>query len=69
MNVSLTSAGAKALKVLTTANRGKRLAVILDGKVLMAPLIRDGITEGKAQITGAFTMKETERIVKVLNGK
>jgi preprotein translocase subunit SecD len=69
VRVTFTPAGAKALKGLTTANAGKRLAIILDGKVLMAPLIRDGITEGKAHITGAFTSKETESIAKLLNGK
>ncbi len=69
IDVRFTSAGAKALKDLTTANAGKRLAIVLDGKVLMAPLIRDGVTEGRSQITGAFTTKETERIAKVLNGK
>lgn len=69
IDVSFSSAGTKALKDLTRASAGKRLAIILDGKVLMAPIIRDGITEGKAHITGAFTKKETVRIAKVLTGE
>jgi preprotein translocase subunit SecD len=66
LDVSFTPAGAKTLTDLTTANVGKRLAIILDGKVRAAPLIRDGITEGKAHITGAFTREETEKIARVL---
>jgi hypothetical protein len=69
IDVSFTPAGAKTLKDLTTANAGKRLAILVDGKVLTAPIIRDGITGGKAHITGVFTKAETERIAKVLTGK
>jgi preprotein translocase subunit SecD len=69
LDVSFTPAGAKTLKEKTTANVGKRLALIFDGKVRAAPLIRDGITEGKAHITGDFTKEETEKMAKALNGK
>ncbi len=64
LDVNFTPAGAKTLKEQTTANVGKRLALIFDGKVRAAPLIRDGITEGKAHITGDFTKEETEKMAK-----
>jgi preprotein translocase subunit SecD len=47
---------------ITRNNIEKRLAVILNGKVLIAPRILMEIRDGKAQITGNFTMDEAFRI-------
>lgn len=45
---------------------GRRLAIILDGKLYSAPVIQDAIYSGNAQITGAFTVDECTRLVNVL---
>ena len=47
---------------ITKNNIGKRLAIILNGNVLMAPVIQTEISGGIAQITGNFTMDEAFRI-------
>jgi preprotein translocase subunit SecD len=57
---SLSTEGAKQFLRITEANVGKRLAVVLDGKILMMPLIRERIPGGQVRITGDFTMKEAQ---------
>ena len=49
--------GAKKFGRVTTDNVGKRLAIILDGKVISAPQIREPILGGNGQITGNFTFQ------------
>ena len=51
---------------ITGANIEKRLAIVLDGKVFSAPVIRDRIPGGKAQISGRFTMQEAKDLAIVL---
>lgn len=58
----LTSEGAKKLKELTAQNVGKRCGMVLNGKLLSAPIIRDTISVGRAIITGIFTRAEAEAI-------
>ena len=66
VNFELTAAGAAAFARLTEDNIGKRLAIVLDGKILSAPVIRSGIPGGKGMITGHFTMDEAARIALLL---
>jgi len=58
--------GAGKFAKITEANIEKRLAIVLDGKVFSAPVIRDRIPGGKAQITGRFTMQEAKDLAIVL---
>ncbi|HXL46758.1 MAG TPA: protein translocase subunit SecD, partial [Candidatus Binatia bacterium] len=58
VSLELTGAGGKQFADLTSANVGKRLAIILDGNVHSAPVIRERIPSGRAQITGGFTTQE-----------
>ncbi|MDD5725689.1 MAG: hypothetical protein PHX28_06070, partial [Candidatus Omnitrophica bacterium] len=48
------AAGAKKFSQVTADNVGKRLAIVLDGKVQSAPRIREAIPSGEAVITGRF---------------
>lgn len=58
--------GAGRFAKITEANIEKRLAIVLDGKVFSAPVIRDRIPGGKAQISGRFTMQEAKDLAIVL---
>ncbi|MGA2496165.1 MAG: protein kinase [Tepidisphaeraceae bacterium] len=58
----LNATGAKRLAEITGANIGRRLAVVLDGKLLSAPTIRSVIRD-KAVITGNFTAAEVAEVV------
>lgn len=52
---------------LTGEHKGEVLAIVLDGVLKSQPVIRDAITDGKAQITGSFTPQEAKDLVRNLN--
>jgi len=45
---------------------GRLLAIVLDGTLYSAPVIRTAILDGRAEITGMFSMSEATRLVNVL---
>jgi preprotein translocase subunit SecD len=51
------SVGARRFADATTENVGKRLAIVLDGKVISAPVIRSPIIAGDGIIEGGFTVQ------------
>ncbi len=59
--------GAKLFDLATFQNVGKRLAIVLDGKVHSAPVIRDRIPNGKGQISGNFTVQQASDLALILN--
>ncbi|RKY33762.1 MAG: protein translocase subunit SecD, partial [Candidatus Duberdicusella sinuisediminis] len=64
--VRFNSQGSKTFAELTQNNVGHRLAIILDGKVKSAPVIKEPILNGEAQITGDFTPTEAKDLALVL---
>ncbi len=66
VQLELNKEGAKTFDTLTFQNIGRRLAIVLDGKVHSAPVIRDRISGGHAQISGNFTNQEASDLALVL---
>lgn len=66
VELQLDSEGAKIFDRVTFQNIGKRLAIVLDGKVHSAPVIRDRIPNGRAQISGSFSAEEASDLALVL---
>lgn len=58
--------GAKKFAEITSNNIGKRLAIVLDGKIQSAPRIREAIPSGEAVITGRFTPEAAQDLALVL---
>ena len=58
--------GPKKFSAVTAANVGKQMAIVLDNQVISAPVIRDRIPNGEAQITGLDDMAEANRLSVVL---
>ncbi|MCX2717235.1 protein translocase subunit SecD [Helicobacter sp. MIT 21-1697] len=58
VSFSLDSKGAKIFGDFSGANVGKRMAIVLDGKVYSAPVIRERIGGGSGQISGGFSVAE-----------
>lgn len=58
--------GAQKFGRATTANVGRPFAIVLDNKIISAPVINQPITSGNGQITGSFTMQEAEDLAVVL---
>jgi SecD/SecF fusion protein len=59
-------AGATRFAQITQANVGKPFAIVLDNKVLSAPVIQTPITGGSGQISGSFTPEETTTLSALL---
>jgi SecD/SecF fusion protein len=62
----LDNAGARTFAAITEANVGKPFAIVLDGKVLSAPVIREPITGGAGQISGSFTVQQASDLAALL---
>ncbi len=60
------STGARKFARLTTEHVGERFAIVLDGKVLSAPNIREPIPGGRGQISGGFTLQEAKDLAVLL---
>jgi preprotein translocase subunit SecD len=60
------SAGARRFAKLTTEHVNERFAIVLDGKVLSAPNIREPIPGGRGQISGGFTLQEAKDLAVLL---
>jgi preprotein translocase subunit SecD len=55
VNFAFNSLGARRFGDVTRVNVGHRFAIVLDNKVISAPVIRDAITGGRGEISGSFT--------------
>jgi preprotein translocase subunit SecD len=66
VSVSFDSVGARLFGEATEKNVGKALAIVLDGNVHSAPVIRERIPSGQAQISGGFTYEEASDLAIVL---
>jgi SecD/SecF fusion protein len=60
------SEGAKKFGQITEQYKGHRFAIVLDGIIQSAPVIRDAIYGGDAVITGRFTEEEARGLASVL---
>ncbi len=60
------SRGAASFARVTRENIGKPFAIILDNKVISAPVIRSEIPGGRGQITGNFGLEEVNRLALLL---
>jgi hypothetical protein len=63
VRVTLTKTGADKMHVATSGHIGRLVAILLDGQVVMAPVIRSSIDDS-AVITGNLTKAQAETIVK-----
>ena len=66
VSLDMNSEGAKTWSRVTGANIGERIAIVLDGKVHMAPNIREKIPGGRTQIEGFEDMNEAKDIAIIL---
>ena len=57
VSFSLDRVGAKRFGKATSTGIGKQLAIVLDGKIISAPVVRDTIASGSGQISGGFTFQ------------
>ena len=66
VSFSLDRVGAKRFGKATSTGIGKQLAIVLDGKIISAPVIRDTIAGGSGQISGGFTFQSATDLALLL---
>lgn len=66
VSLKMSATGAQDFARITAENIGRQLAIILDGVLYSAPVIRSAITGGQASISGGFSMEEARRLKVVL---
>ena len=66
VNFTFDSVGARRFADVTNANVGKRFAIVLDDKVISAPVIQTPITGGRGQISGNFNARSAQDLAVLL---
>jgi preprotein translocase subunit SecD len=66
VNFGLDSVGSDKFAAISTAAVGRRFAIVLDGQIVSAPVIREPITGGRGQISGNFTVQSATDLAVLL---
>jgi len=66
VNFRFDTVGARKFGKATSENVGRPFAVVLDGEVITAPVIREPILSGSGQISGSFTVESAGRLAILL---
>lgn len=68
VDLTFTEAGAKKMAKLSAEHADKPLALVVDGKVLSAPVVRARLGSS-VRITGRFSAEDAAKLVKALEGR
>lgn len=66
VSFSFDSIGARRFADITKANVGRPFAIVLDGRVISAPVINEPILGGRGQISGNFTAQSATELAVLL---
>jgi preprotein translocase subunit SecD len=66
VNFRFNNSGARKFARVTQENVGRRFAIVLDDKVISAPVIREPILGGSGQISGQFTVESANNLAILL---
>ncbi|MEO5330651.1 MAG: protein translocase subunit SecD [Magnetococcus sp. YQC-5] len=66
VSITFNHQGARKFAQLTGEHVGERMAIVLDDKVYSAPVLREKIEGGRAQISGSFTLEDAHDLAIVL---
>jgi len=67
IDVELSQAAREQFAQITKENINKRLAIVMDGNLYSAPVIKSEISGGKLQISGPFTAEEARELATKIN--
>ncbi|MFA5927322.1 MAG: protein translocase subunit SecD [Patescibacteria group bacterium] len=67
VSISFDNAGKEKFKDLTKRNLQKRIAIVLDNKIVSAPTVQTEIANGEAVITGSKDIREAQQLAKRLD--
>ncbi|MDR2953514.1 MAG: protein translocase subunit SecDF [Prevotella sp.] len=66
VDMQMNSVGTQRWAAITGAEKGRAIAIVLDGYVYSAPNVNDKIEGGRSQITGSFTVDDAKDLENVL---
>lgn len=66
INIGFDRIGREKFAALTSANVGRRITLVLDGEVLVAPVVNEPVTGGAVQISGSFTAESANNLAIML---
>ena len=69
IKITLTPAGSKRLQEASKANIHRRVAVVVDGKILSAPVIQAELTGPNLPITGSYSAELANELVGKINAR
>lgn len=67
VSLEFNSEGAKLFAEITKSNVGKRVAIYLDGVAISEPTVNEEINDGRAEISGQFTLEQAKQLSRDLN--
>jgi protein-export membrane protein SecD len=67
VSLAFNTEGRNLIAQVTRDNKGQILAIFLDGSPISTPVINEEIVDGKAVISGSFTLDEAKSLVRNLN--
>ena len=66
VSLTFTDEGTKTFADATAANVGKRIAIVYDGQIYSAPVVREAISGGQCQIDGMASYEEAENLASTI---
>jgi len=69
IKLTFSSSGKSKFASVTRQNYNRHLAIVVDGQVLMAPLIQEEVHDGSAMIRGSFSKEEVGEIIRKIYGE
>lgn len=69
ISITLNKKGARSFYLLTKANVGKPIAIVINKHIISLPIVNNGISGGKASISGDFTNEEIDKMIERLRNK
>ena len=67
VEVKFNEEGTKKFSDISAENIKKRIAIVVDGKVVTAPIVQTRIPGGRVHITGDLTKEQAEELVRMIN--
>jgi preprotein translocase subunit SecD len=67
VSLEFNAEGTRKFSEITTKNLGKNVAIFLDDQLIMAPVVQSAITDGKAIVSGGFTVNDAKTLAIQLN--
>ncbi|WP_185869548.1 protein translocase subunit SecD [Blattabacterium cuenoti] len=67
INIKMNQEGSKKWKIFTEKNIGKNIAIVLDNFVYACPIVNSVIPNGMSQISGHFSVQESNDLINILN--